>query len=117
MVIKVDIVLLMMKPFKYIIFVLGLLFVGKIFAQVSDGSAGAVAAQMTQPLDVARQAFNAGSLVLGIGFVISGVFKYLRYRHNPHEAPISSVVILFLVGLAFLAFPFAYDFSQYLANK
>lgn len=82
-----------------------------------SGGLGEVADNIRGPFEMARYFFNAGSYVLGIGFLIGSFFRFLKFRYNPQEAPLSSVIMLFLVGIAFILVPLSYQLSHYLAIK
>jgi hypothetical protein len=102
------------KMILMLLFSIGFLSMSAAWADYSGGL-GAVADNIRGPFEVARYFFNAGSYVLGIGFLIGGFFRFLKFRYNPQEAPLSSVIVLFLVGVTFILIPLTYQLSHYLA--
>lgn len=89
------------------------LMVATVWASVALGadSLGQIAQNMNGPIDMARQVFSFVSIVVGIFFLFSAFLRYLRFRQNSQEAPISSVVVYFLVGIAFICIPLAHQIS------
>ena len=69
---------------------------------------GAVATQLMEPVSVLGDFLNTACLVIGISFIFAGVVKYSQHRNSPLEIPISTVVFLFIAGVALLLLPLAY---------
>ena len=75
-----------------------------------------VANNLTIPFLWAKSFLSAGSIALGVSFLVSGIFRFFRFRQNPQESPLSSVIILIILGIALLIIPLSYKFSKQLAQ-
>lgn len=78
---------------------------------------GEVAANMTTPISAVRYAFNAACYILGAGFLVATLFRYSRFRQNPQEAPMSSIITLLIIALVLIILPLSYDLSHYWATN
>jgi hypothetical protein len=105
---------------KYGFFFLLLILGASAFAQATfsstplvSGALGGVANNMREPIDAARYVFNAGSYILGAGFLVGGFFRFMRFRQNPQEAPLGSVFALLVIGIILVALPLSYQLTHH----
>ncbi|MGD9108389.1 MAG: hypothetical protein PVI75_04380 [Gammaproteobacteria bacterium] len=81
-----------------------------VWAQTGLGS---MAESMVQgPLTIIMQFIDDACYVAGIILILVGFNKYLRYRQNPQETPISTPIVYFLLGVAIILLPFVYYLVQ-----
>ena len=109
-----------MKKTKFILFILLLLIDVTAFAfygQHSQVGLGNVAGDLLGPLGLLRHLFNIASLILGVVMLISGFSRYLRYRKNPQESPLSTVLLWFFLGLVLIAIPLLHYAAIIAAQK
>jgi hypothetical protein len=73
---------------------------------------GAVANNLMAPVTFGANFTGSIAISLGICFFFAALIKYIRHRENPLAYPISTVVILIIMGTILLALPFTYKISQ-----
>lgn len=83
------------------------------YAEVGD--LGSMATSLSAPINAVRYFFVAGSYIIGAGFLVATWFRYLRYRRNPQEAPMSSVLILLVIAIVLLILPYSYQATHHLS--
>ncbi len=74
--------------------------------------AGAVANNLLVPVTFGVNFVGSIALSLGICFIFAALIKYIRHRENPLAYPISTVVLLIIMGVLLLALPFSYKLTQ-----
>jgi hypothetical protein len=72
---------------------------------------GGIAENMMEPVAVISDFVTNGALIIGVSFLFAAFFRFLQYRVNPLAAPLSTVIILFLLGVSLLLLPLAYKLS------
>jgi hypothetical protein len=84
-----------------------------VWAQDGTTGLGSMAESMVQgPLTIIMNFINDACYVAGIIMILVGFNKYLRYRQNPQETPISTPIVYFLLGVAIILLPFVYYLVQ-----
>ena len=73
---------------------------------------GAVANNMMEPVGLFANFVGSGSIVIGIGFLFGALVKYRQHKRNEMAAPISTVILLFIMAVVLLLLPFAYKLTQ-----
>lgn len=74
---------------------------------------GSVAESMVQgPLTIIMNFIDDACYVAGIIMLLVGFNKYLRYRQNPQETPISTPIVYVILGVAIILLPFVYYLVQ-----
>jgi Ca2+/Na+ antiporter len=73
---------------------------------------GAVANNLMAPVTFGVNFVGSIAISLGICFLLAALVKYIRHRENPLAYPISTVVILIIMGILLLVLPFAYKITQ-----
>jgi hypothetical protein len=74
--------------------------------------AGAVANNLMSPVTFGVNFVGSIAISLGICFLFAALIKYIRHRENPLAYPISTVIILIIMGLLLIALPFTYKITQ-----
>jgi|GEM_PF-1260418 hypothetical protein len=81
------------------------------------GGLGDISRNALVPLDFLRHIFNIASILLGVFLLLNALMRYFRHRQNPHEAPLSTVIVLALCGILLIVIPVAYRLSQQATTK
>ncbi|EKD69990.1 MAG: hypothetical protein ACD_46C00682G0002 [uncultured bacterium] len=91
-----------MQIFFSLILILGLC--SRVFADSATGF-GEVAQNLMSPVGLMSDFVYSGCLIVGGSFIFAAIIKYFEHRNSPLMVPISTVVFLFIAGLALLALP------------
>jgi len=98
------------------VFFLGMILFCPVIALAEDGGVtgfGAMAGQIVQgPLTIVMNFMNDACYVAGVVLLLVGFNKYLRYRQNPQETPISTPIVYFILGVVVILLPFSYYLVQ-----
>jgi hypothetical protein len=78
------------------------------FAEQQPTGIGNYATELLEPVNVLSDFMGTGSIILGIACLFGALLRYGQYRVNPLAAPLSTVVILFILGLLLIGLPFIY---------
>ncbi len=73
---------------------------------------GDIAGNMMTAVVVVSQFLTGGSLVIGIICLLASFIRYLEHRSNPLAHPISTVIMLFVIGVALILLPFIYMLTE-----
>lgn len=87
-------------------FLLYLTGIGLVMADTP--SIGQFASQLMEPVSVLNRFFSTASLMVGIMCLFAAFFRYLQHRVNPLAQTLSSVIVLFILGLALIGLPFVH---------
>jgi hypothetical protein len=71
------------------------------------GLAG-VANNLMEPVSILANFIGSMSIVIGLSFLLATILKYLQHRVNPMAVPISTVVLLLIMGVLLVGIPFLY---------
>lgn len=82
---------------------------------VAGSSLGEIAQNVNGPLDILRQIFSFAAAVLGVFFMCLAFMRFLRFRENPQESPLSVVVSYALLGLALVGLAFIHQLALFFA--
>lgn len=77
---------------------------GVVVAAPQQG-VGQFANEMVEPVGLVGKFITTASIMIGVGCLFGSFLRYSQYRVNPLAAPISSVIILLVLGLVSLALP------------
>lgn len=84
-----------------------------VWARDETTGLGTMAEHMVQgPLTIIMNFIDDACYVAGIIMILVGFNKYLRYRQNPQETPISTPIVYFVLGVAIILLPFVYYLVQ-----
>jgi drug/metabolite transporter (DMT)-like permease len=73
---------------------------------------GEIANNIEEPVTLLANFVGAAAIAIGCSFVFSALVKYMRHRVNPYEVPISTVVVLLIMGILLLCLPLAYKLTE-----
>jgi Ca2+/H+ antiporter len=73
---------------------------------------GRVATNMMEPVTILANFIGSMSIVIGLSFLLGAVVKYSQHRMNPMAVPISTVVLLLIMGVLLVSVPFAYKLTD-----
>jgi hypothetical protein len=73
---------------------------------------GLVATNLMEPVTMLAYFVYSMSISVGICLVFGSFVKYMRHRQNPMAVPISTVIILFIMGAVLLCLPFIYKLTE-----
>jgi hypothetical protein len=78
-------------------------------AKIRPGeSFGDLANDLLGPVTVLSDFVGTASWIVGFSCLFASLFRYLQYRVNPLAAPISTVIVLLVLGILLLCLPFTY---------
>jgi hypothetical protein len=100
---------------KRIVFILTLLMLSaQCWAshQLHGVGAGKVADNLMEPVSILANFIGSMSIVVGISCLFACFLKYMQHRVNPLVAPISTVVMLLVMGIILLCLPLAYKLTE-----
>ena len=98
-----------MKIMRYVI--LSLLFFIPTLS-IADQGIGDVAQNLIEPVSVLSDFVATSSVVIGASFVMASFLRYLQYRINPLAMPISTVIMLLIMGILLILLPLAYKLTE-----
>lgn len=75
---------------------------------MTDSGIGAMAGSMMEPLSILTDFVFSAAIIIGSSFLFAGLIKYKQHRDNPYFVPISTVVVLFVMGLILVFLPLTY---------
>lgn len=78
---------------------------GLVLAATNNG-VGDFASSMIEPVGVLSNFISTAAIIIGVGCIFGAFLRYSQYRINPVAAPLSSVLILLILGLLLLGLPF-----------
>lgn len=82
-----------------------------IASSIRTTSLGELATDLIEPVSIVSDFIGTGSIIIGICSLIGAFLRYLEYRKNPMVSPISTIVVLFIIGLALVSLPFIYKLT------
>lgn len=82
------------------------------FAAYKPAGIGQVATNMLEPVYLVSNFVSSASIIIGASSLFGAFLKYLQYRVNPLAAPMSTVLILFFMGLLLLVLPLVYKLTE-----
>ena len=90
-----------MRPKKALLIAVTLLWILPAHA----ASLGDVAANLFVSVQGIKSIMDVLCYMTGAGLLLGCFFRFIKYRKNPIEAPLSSVIVLFLTGLIVVLLP------------
>lgn len=87
-------------------------FISQAAYATNDLSLGAVAQNITEPIEIVSAFVSVACLIVGVACLFACVVKYFEHRRSPLAVPISTVIWLLIIGLLLLALPFAYIITE-----
>lgn len=79
----------------------------------ADGSIGDLANDLMEPVSILSDFIGTGSLIIGITCLFGAFLRYMQYRVNPLMSPMSTVIVLLILGLLLVCVPFLYKVLGY----
>lgn len=74
---------------------------------------GGMAEHLLEPVSVVSDFIGTASIVVGAACLFGSVIRYTQYRVNPLAFPLSTVVVLFIIGVILVLLPFTYKLTGY----
>lgn len=96
---------------RVVIVCISLLWVATSFATANltpSPTIGEFATSLMEPVSILNKFMNTACMMLGIMCLFSALLRYMQYRVNRVAMPLGSVMLMFVLGLLFLALPFVY---------
>lgn len=72
---------------------------------------GGVANNLMEPVTILANFIGTIAIIIGISFLFAAFVKYMQHRVNPLAVPISTVVLLLVMGICLLLIPFLYKLT------
>lgn len=97
---------------KVLIFMFVLLIPCKLFASPTAQGFGDIASNMLEPVGILSDFIGTASIIVGMCAIFAGFFRYMEYRKNPLVSPISTVILLIVIGVILVSLPFIYRLTE-----
>lgn len=92
--------------FNWKVVALGVLSSSMIFASQSELSGvGTVAAQVQSQFNAITLMLTAAAYLIGLGFLVSGIFKLKAHKDNPQQNPMGTAVMHLTTGALLVYLP------------
>ncbi len=75
----------------------------------SAAALGDVAEQITGSLGNVAKLITAASYVAGVGFALTGLFKFKAHKDNPTQVPLSQPIVLLAIAAGLIFLPSVID--------
>ncbi|HSW69456.1 MAG TPA: hypothetical protein VLI69_04795 [Gammaproteobacteria bacterium] len=79
---------------------------------VQTAGFGGMANNLMEPVKVLASFLTGMALVIGLSCLFGAFVRYMQHRVNPLAHPISSVVVLFVLGVLLLLLPLIYKLTD-----
>lgn len=73
---------------------------------------GRIAENILQPVNIVSDFICTASMIVGICSLFGAFLKYMQHRVNPLVAPMSTIVILLVIGIVLTCLPFVYLLTE-----
>ena len=73
---------------------------------------GQVASNLLVPVEVASDLLSGTAIIIGLTCLFGALVRYMQHRVNPLAHPISTVLILFILGIILLCLPLIYKITE-----
>lgn len=73
---------------------------------------GGVAENLLEPVVIISNFVASTSIIIGGSCLFAALIRYLQHRVNPLAHPISSVIILLIMGIVLVCLPLAYKITE-----
>lgn len=81
-------------------------------AAFASSGIGDLASNLLEPVYVASSFVNSAAIAVGVCAVFGAILRYMQHRVNPLAAPISTVIILFVLGVVLICLPLMYKLTE-----
>ena len=82
------------------------MFICMISVDAYADSLGDISHHLFSAVEGIRDIIGLICIITGAAMIVGSFFRYLTHRRNPIEAPISSVIILFIAGVCVVVLAF-----------
>lgn len=83
-----------------------------VLAANSTVGIGHMAEGLLEPANVLSDFMSTASLILGASFIFASFSRYMQHRKNPLAFPISTVIMLLILGVMLVCLPIAVKFGM-----
>jgi hypothetical protein len=73
---------------------------------------GQVANNILEPVTIASSFISGISIIIGMTSLLSAFLRYMQHRVNPLAQPISTVILLVVLGVILIALPLIYKLTE-----
>lgn len=94
---------------QFYLFIIILLVPSLALAEVGVGE---VADNLLGPVYIVSGFIGSASIVIGICALFGSFLRFMQYRINPSASPLSSVIVLFLIGTVLVCLPLIYKLTE-----
>ena len=99
--------------YQRILFICVILIPGLVLAaQTPPPGIGGVATNMLEPVYVVSGFISTASIIIGGTCLFGAFLKYMQYRVNPLAAPMSTVLVLLIIGIILVCLPLVYKLTE-----
>jgi hypothetical protein len=74
----------------------------------NDQSIGKFATELMEPVGILSDFVSTTAFIIGFSCLFASFLRFMQYRVNPLASPISTVIVLFVLGIVLLCLPFTY---------
>jgi hypothetical protein len=97
------------KYLKWFLIIFSFFYSHFALAKIRPGeSFGDLANDLLGPVTVISDFVGTAAWIVGFSCLFASLFRYLQYRVNPLASPISTVIVLLVLGILLLCLPFTY---------
>ncbi len=83
-----------------------------IAAYSSGQGVGQVAANILEPVTILSDFVGNASIIIGATSLFAAFLRYMQHRINPLASPISTVIVLLIIGIVLILLPLAYKLTD-----
>ncbi len=81
-------------------------------SKVKYFSAGDVANHLMEPVSILSNFIGSMSIIIGLTCLFGAFLRYMQFRVNPLASPISTVLLLLILGIVLLLLPMVYKLTS-----
>lgn len=100
--------ILFMRSLQFLLISFIAYFPSMVLAVQKNKGLGDIAGEWVRPVGILNNFIGSASLIIGVACLFGAFFRYRLYRMNSLASPLSSVVVLFILGLVLIGLPFLY---------
>jgi len=79
---------------------------------IASHGLGLVAENLLEPVTILTDFVGTASIVIGVCSLFAAFLRYMQHRTNPMVAPMSTIVLLLVLGIVLVCLPFIYLLTE-----
>lgn len=73
---------------------------------------GQIADNLMEPISILAGFIGSASIIVGVTSIFAAIIKYSQYRINPLVAPMSTIILLIVIGVLLICLPLTYKLTE-----